>query len=414
MVSGTVGKGTALGVALLSLLTAPAYAADTSSATTAEGTKRPSATAAAAPDTAALREVLRTAVSQGAPGAMARIDDNGTVHTAAEGLANTATNRKISSTHQFRIGSVTKSFSAAVLLQLVDEGKLDLDRPVTAYLPGLLPDQRITVRHVLSHRSGLYDYTNDMFANTVPGFEAVRNKVFAPEELVRLSLAKPLTVTPGTSYSYSNTNFVIAGMLIEKITASTLSAEYGKRIITPLRLTGTSYVHPQTGFPGTHTRGYLRPDQAGAPLVDSTSQTLSWAQAAGAIISTPKDVNTFYNALLRGRLTSAARLTEMKQWIPVNATQGYGLGLRRRDLACGVSVIGHVGTVQGYYTFAFSSADGLRRVTAVANTSNHGTVLTTLARTLDATFCGTAASARRGAVPVTPEREEIAPDVVRD
>ncbi|MEO3978160.1 serine hydrolase domain-containing protein [Streptomyces sp. CAU 1734] len=420
MVSGMVGRGTALGAALLSLLVVPAHAAsgpDTDRGGKGAGTASARNTSAApAPDTAALRAALRTALANGAPGAMARIDDHGTVHKIAEGIADRGDGRAITADDRFRIGSVSKTFSAVVLLQLVDEGRLSLDAPVNTYLPGLI-DSRITVRHLLSHRSGLYDYTNDLFARTVPGFEAVRNRVFTYRELVDLSLAKPLQVTPGTSYSYSNTNFAVAGMLIEKITGDTVGEEFRDRIIEPLKLRDTFYVHPATAIPGRHAKGYLRPDEAGGALVDSTRQTVSWGQSAGAVISGTRDLNTFLSALLRGELLSSARLADMRTWTPVNATQGYGLGLRRRDLSCGVSVYGHTGTVQGYYTFAFTSADGKRSVTSVANVSNTGAVLNTLPRTLEATFCGTPpAAAARSAAPrqTAPEREDIAPDVVRD
>ncbi|MFD3924471.1 serine hydrolase domain-containing protein [Streptomyces sp. NPDC058614] len=420
MVSGTVGTGTALGAVLVSLLAVPAQAA-APVAPDGTGTGRVTSVAAgelAAPDDEGLREVLRTALSQGAPGAMVRVDDNGTVHRLSEGDADRVTGRALTTYDRFRVGSVSKSFTAVVLLQLVDEGKLDLDTSVNSYLPGLLPDDRITVRHLLSHRSGLYDYTNDMFEQTVPGFEAVRNKVFSYQDLVNLSLAKPVTNAPGAAYSYSNTNFVVGGMLIEKLTGQSVRTQYQKRIIKPLKLTGTSYVHPNTAIAGRHANGYLPDDEAGKPMVDSTEQTVSWAQSAGAVISTTRDLNTFFSALLGGRLLSAAQLAQMQQWTPVNSTQGYGLGLRRRDLSCGVSVYGHTGTVQGYYTYAFTSKDGKRSVTALANTSNNGTVLTTLSRTLESAFCGkpqTTAAARSSATVNQVERyEDIAPNIARD
>ncbi|MFJ9965311.1 serine hydrolase domain-containing protein [Streptomyces avermitilis] len=411
MVSARVGTGTALSAVLLSLMAAPAYAAPTATVGSA------TAGELAAPDMAGLDKVLRTALSQGAPGAMARIDDDGTVYTVAEGVADRTTGRVIAAKDRFRVGSVTKSFSAVVLLQLVDEGKLDLDTSVNTYLPGLLPDDRITVRQVLSHRSGLYDYTNDMFAKTVPGFESVRNKVFTYQELVDLSLKKPLNNAPGAAYSYSNTNFVVAGMLIEKLTGHSVRTEYENRIIKPLKMTDTFYVHPGTAIPGQHANGYLTPDETGAALVDSTEQTVSWAQSAGAMISSTRDLDTFFSSLVRGKLLSAAQLAQMQQWTTVNSTQGYGLGLRRRDLSCGISVYGHTGTVQGYYTYAFTSKDGKRSITALANTSNNGTVLNTLANTLESAFCGKPATKTSVAARSTASverHEDIAPGLVKD
>ncbi|MFF4534969.1 serine hydrolase domain-containing protein [Streptomyces aureus] len=418
MVSATAVTGTALGAVVVSLLAAPAQAVAPAGAPQPPGAARV-ASAAAAPDDAGLRAILRTARSQGAPGAMARIDDNGTVHRLVEGVDDRATGRTISTNDRFRVGSVTKTFSTVVLLQLVDEGRLKLDKSVNTYLPGLLPDDRITVRHILSHRSGLYDYTNDMFARSVSGFEAVRNKVYTYRDLVRLSLAKPRTNAPGAAYSYSNTNFVVAGMLIEKLTGHKVATEYQQRIFTPLNLTGTFYVHPDTAIPGRYARGYLTSDTAGGAPVDSTRQTVSWAQSAGAIISTPHDLDVFFSALLRGKLMSAAQLTQMTKWTRVNSTTSYGLGLRRRDLSCGISVYGHTGTVQGYYTYAFTTKDGKRSLTALANTSNNTTVLNTMYRALEPAFCGTSA-ARAATRAVSPgaapreESEDIAPSVGRD
>ncbi|MEV0483779.1 serine hydrolase domain-containing protein [Streptomyces sp. NPDC050508] len=384
MVSRTVRRATASAAALLTLAAVPAHAATHGSDTT-----RNSGTAALpAPDMAGLRAVLRTLTTQGAPGAIARIDDHGTVSTAAVGIDDRTTRRAIGNADRFRIGSITKSFSAVVLLQLVDAHKVDLDTSVDHYLPGLLPDRRITVRHVLSHRSGLYDYTNTMFAGSVSGFEAVRNKVFTYRQLVQLSLRHARTNAPGAAYSYSNTNFVVAGMLIEKLTGHSVGTEYRDRIVRPLKLRDTLYVHPATKIPGRHAHGYLTPDRAGAKLIDATDQTVSWAQSAGAVISTTRDLNTFFSALLRGRLTSAAQLAQMQRWTPVNSTTRYGLGLRRRDLSCGISVYGHTGAVQGFYTYSFTSKDGRRSLTALANTSNNGAVLNAMAGTLESAFCG--------------------------
>ncbi|MBD0842913.1 serine hydrolase domain-containing protein [Streptomyces sp. TRM68416] len=398
MVSATVGKATALGAAvLLSLLPVPAQAAP----------QQPE------PDLTALRADLRTALRQGAPGATARVDDHGTIAVAAAGVADRTTLRSIGTADRFRIGSVTKIFSAVVLLQLVDERKIRLDAPVNRYLPGLLPDDRITVRHVLSHRSGLYDYTGDMFAASVSGFEAVRTKVFTLRHLVNRSLRKPRTTAPGGAYRYSNTNFVVAGMLIRKVTGHSLATEYRTRIIEPLELSDTFYLHPSTQLPGRYARGYLTPDTAGAPLVDATRQTASWAQSAGALISTTRDLNTFLSALLGGRLTSAAQLQEMRRWVPAGTGQAYGLGLRRRDLSCGVSVYGHTGAVQGYYTYAFGSKDGRRTLAAFANASNNGRLHTTMLGTLESAFCGKRTKAPRGAAAIE-RHEDAAPAVPLD
>ncbi|MEV5875226.1 serine hydrolase domain-containing protein [Streptomyces sp. NPDC052101] len=384
MVSATVRRGAVLGAVALSVLAVPARAAT--------GAAAAPAAALAAPDTQGLAAALQSAVKDGAPGALARIDDRGKTYNrtykVTRGVADRRTRRAVSAADRFRVGSVTKTFSAVVLLQLADEHRLALDAPVDRYLPGLLPDDRITVRQVLSHRSGLYDYTDDMFADSVSGFEAVRHKVFTYRQLVALSLQKPRTNAPGAAYSYSNTNFVVAGMLIEKLTGHSVRTEYQNRIFRPLKLRDTFYVHPSTAIPGRYARGYLTPDRAGNPLVDATDQTVSWAQSAGAIISSARDLDVFYRALLGGKLLSAARLGEMERFNRVDATTAYGLGLRRRELSCGVAVYGHTGVVQGYSTYAFATKDGARSLTAVANTSNNAKVSKALAAALEPVFCG--------------------------
>lgn len=345
-----------------------------------------------APDLDALTQALRNTTAAGAPGAMARFTGPGGVQSRVEGVRDRATGAAMDPRARFRIGSVTKTFSAVVLLQLVDERRIELDKPVNSYLPGLLPDDRITVRHLLTHRSGLADYTNAMFDKTVPGFEAVRNKVFTYQELVGLSLAEPRTTEPGVAYKYSNTNLVVVGMLIEKATGKPVAKAYEKRIIKPLGLKSTSYVHPDTAIKGLHANGYLHPDEAGAPLVDSTEQTASWAQSAGAMISNPADLSTFMSALLRGKLLRPGTLDAMITMSPTDATNTrfYGLGLRRYDLSCGTQVYGHTGTVQGFYTYAFTTRDGSRSLSSMANTSNRGQANTALGGTLEAAFCGKA------------------------
>ncbi|MDF9816990.1 serine hydrolase domain-containing protein [Streptomyces sp. SPB162] len=436
MVQGKFGKRAAMGASVLALVAAsvPALAAQAQADTSPEvaavaAARRALGDGLPKPDLDALHTVFAQVMAGGAPGVMTRIDgDRGaSVYRETAGVADRSDGRTMNTDARFRIGSITKSFSTVVLLQLVQEGKIALDTSVDTYLPGLLPDTTITVRNLLTHRSGLWDYTNDMFANTVPGFEAVRNKVFTYQELVKLSTAHPATAKPGAAYQYSNTNFVVVGALIEKITGQSVRTEYEQRIITPLQLTDTVYVHPSATIPGLHINGYLTPDEAGAALVDSTDQTVSWAQSAGAMVSNPRDLNRFFSSLMGGRLLSAPMLTEMLKMTPsdTTGTRFYGLGLRQRDLSCGVSVYGHTGTVQGFYSYAFTTRDGRRSVTSMANTSNNGNVNTILGDTLEAAFCGKtpastspaakAPSSKRpaAATPSAPFYEDIAPNVPR-
>ncbi|SOD66433.1 D-alanyl-D-alanine carboxypeptidase [Streptomyces zhaozhouensis] len=363
------------------------------------------------PDMAAVRAALTESTELGAPGAMARFDGPDGSLTETVGEREAGTGQPMDTDAQFRIGSVSKTFSAVALLQLVEEGAVELDTPVNGLLPGLLPDDTITVRHVLTHRSGLYDYSNDMFAETVPGFEATRDEVYTLQELVDMSTAQPLTVEPGSAYSYSNANFVVVGMLVEHLTGQSLAEVYQERIIDPLGLENTAYVHPDTAMPGDHIDGHLTPDEAGEPLVDSTEQTVSWAQSAGAMISNPADLNEFTSALLGGELLGAEQLEAMTETQPTDdtGTKHYGLGLRRYDLSCEVSVYGHTGTVQGYYTYAFTTEDGEHSLAATANTSNNGDVNTALGDSLEAAFCGADAAEQRTASVEDGDERFVAP-----
>lgn len=370
------------------------------------------------PSVTGVLAVQKQAMANGAPGALTRIDSGSSSYRIAMGEADTAAGTAMDADRRFRVGSVSKSFTTVVLMQLVAEGRIDLDASANDYLPKPLPDDRITVRHLLSHRSGLWDYTNDMFYHTVPGFEAVRNKVFTYQELIDLSTAHQPTNQPGAAYSYSNTNFVVLGQMIEHVTGVPMATQYEQRIFQPLGLKNTSYVHPQTTITGSYARGYVRDDDTTLPLVDSTEQTVSWAQSAGAVISNSADLNRFFAAIVSGKLVPEPQLKEMMSMVPVNAdgTQSYGLGLRGRKLSCGVTVYGHTGTVQGYYTYAFTTADGKRSMTSMANTSNNGTVNTVLAGTLEAAFCGvdplksSKVTTRSGGEAFT---EDVAPQIVR-
>ncbi|MHB9856347.1 serine hydrolase domain-containing protein [Streptomyces krungchingensis] len=369
------------------------------------------------PSVASVLTVQKQAMAGGAPGALTRIDAGSSTYRITSGQADTATHAAMDADRRFRVGSVSKTFTTVVLMQLVAEGRIDLDAPANTYLPKPLPDDRITVRHLLSHRSGLWDYTNEMFSSTVPGFEAVRNKVFTYQELIDRSTAHQVNNEPGAAYSYSNTNFVVLGQLIEHVTGSPMATHYQQRIFEPLKLKHTAYVHPQTTISGSYARGYLRQDDTTLPLVDSTEQTVSWAQSAGAVISNAADLNRFFSSLVSGRLVPKPQLQDMMSMVPVNAdgTQSYGLGLRGRKLSCGVTVYGHTGTVQGYYTYAFTTADGKRSMTSMANTSNNGTVNTVLGGTLEAAFCGTAPAKAAKFASTTGEgfTEDIAPQVTR-
>ncbi|MEV6826854.1 serine hydrolase domain-containing protein [Amycolatopsis sp. NPDC051102] len=299
----------------------------------------------------------------GVPGAAAVVQDGRRTEVTRSGTGDVATGKPFPRNGSFRAGSVTKTFVATVVLQLVADGRVRLDAPVARYLPGLLPDQRITVRQLLQHTSGLYNYTDD-FDRTDP--EALRHRGAEPAELVAMALKHPALFPPGTSWSYSNTNYIVAGMLVERVTGHALAAEIAHRITGPLGLRDT-YL-PRRGdekLPAPHAIGYL---PAGGKLVDFSDFDATIAGAAGGLVSTPADLDRFYGALLAGRLLRPAELAEMRRTVPADLGipgAGYGLGLGSIPVSCGV-LWGHEGGIPGFTNFAGVGPDG-RRVTVVLN-----------------------------------------------
>ncbi len=313
------------------------------------------------PSPGAVRTELDAAVNDvvaaGVPGIIVRVQDGDrSARPSTAGVSDLATDAALRPGAEFRIGSITKTFVATVVLQLVGEGSLDLDEPVARRLPGLLAGgQQITVRQLLNHTSGLPDYPADpeLFAGIV------ENRVWEPRELVALAEKQPQLFEPGSAWMYSSTNYIVAGLLIEAVTGRPLARELDRRIFARLRLRHTSFPATAARLSGYHAHGYIStdfiPTADGEPL-DVTGYNPSYAWAAGAIVSNAADLSTFYKALLSGRLLDAPLLREMKQTVAedpsdAQSTFRYGLGLERIDDACGANW-GHRGTVYGYQSSA--------------------------------------------------------------
>jgi D-alanyl-D-alanine carboxypeptidase len=306
-------------------------------------------------------------VDGGAPGVTAVIRGPGGRERYSAGSANLRSGKRISPRHHGRVGSVTKSFTATLVLQLAAEGKLGLEDSVQRWLPGVVPNgDRITVRQLLDHSSGIADYCG------VPGITLCDNpdpgRRWTPEELVAIGVGAPPTFPPGQGWSYTNTDYVLLGMIVERATGRTLGAEYERRIFRPLGLDQTSYP-TGTSMPRPIGRGYNVLGRGTWPQdVTATSPTI--AGSAGAMVSTPGDLQTFMRALLRGRLVSPSLLREMKRPTPGSlngdfALEGggvgtYGLGLIHYTWSKACGVWGHTGAYPGYRTIAVSNGNGRR------------------------------------------------------
>ncbi|MFD5701190.1 serine hydrolase domain-containing protein [Streptomyces lasiicapitis] len=355
-----------------------------------------------AADPAAVRAALDKTVAAGAPGAFAVVRNHGGDSAGDQKIAvgkSDLGGTPMNAGWRFRVGSNTKMFTSVLVLRLAEQGRIDLDKPLREYLPaGTLPTGwDMTGRQVLQHRSGVYDHTNDLLEQageeTTAAFEKrIRNTVYTPAELVALSVKHGPQFTPGSRYSYSNTNYALLGMAVENITGKSYAQNLSTQIIKPLNLRKTSYVVPKKTITGAHVTGYLTNDDRTKPLLDSTEQNGSWVGTAGAVISSAADLDRFLAALMAGSsggLVSDESLRQMTSTQPTpTANVSYGLGLREIKLSCG-KVYGHGGIVQGYQTQSFATRDGKRTVVVFANASNNTSVTQGLTNTLEPAFCGT-------------------------
>ncbi|MFI5776343.1 serine hydrolase domain-containing protein [Nocardia sp. NPDC051570] len=324
-------------------------------------------------DRAALQQAMNDLVTQGAAGVQLRLHDAQGEWTGSAGVAEVGRPEGVPTDGRFRIGSISKTFLATVMLQLVGEGRLGLDDPVARYLPQFGLDPRITVRMLLQHTSGLFNYTGELSPDGTlePGLIPPSGKdaveVFfrdhTPEELVRIATSKPARFAPGTDWRYSNTNYVLAALLIEKLTGTPYAAQIYGRIILPLGLWGTMLPGHWPGILGPYAHGYDAYKQDDTlKAVDFTNQNPSWAYGAGEIISTTQDLDTFITALLGSRLLAPAQLAEMRDWRTVSPGGAYGLGLMHVTRGPDCDYIGHNGEVPGYNSDLLSTTDGTTRV----------------------------------------------------
>ncbi|MFI0811055.1 serine hydrolase domain-containing protein [Streptomyces echinatus] len=316
------------------------------------------------------REAIRAAVEAGVPGATATArDSHGTWSTTA-GVGDLRTGEPRSAADRYRVGSITKTFVATVLLQLEAEGRLSLDDTVDRWLPGVVSGhghdgRRITVRRLLNHTSGIYDYTSDDdFGRThflKDGFFRHRYDTLAPDDLVAIAMRHAPEFAPGTSWSYSNTNYVVAGMLIEKVTGHSYATEIERRVLGPLHLTATSVPGTRVTVPRPSGRAYSKlAETTTGPTYDVTALNPSMASSAGEMISNSADLGRFYSALMGGKLLPPRQLKEMRTTVKIDGVPNvrYGLGLMDTKLTCGVHVWGHDGGIHGSTSSAVTTADG--------------------------------------------------------
>jgi len=328
-------------------------------------------TAATGGRTAALQNDLDALVAAGAPGAILLVRNGNHTTRLTAGLADVRSKRPMRAADHFRIASVTKSYTASVVLQLVAEGKLALGDSVERRLPKLVPNgERITIRQLLNHTSGLFELESDRQIMK-PYYAGELDHFWSMRQLVQRAVTHKPLFAPGTRHSYSNTNYVVAGLIVEAVTGNSFGAELRSRIFQPLHLDLTSY--PTTPrMPTPYVHGYT---VLGKPGFDITHISPSLFPASGAIISSVGDVADFYRALLSGRLLQPELVKAMKTTVPTGSrdsgtgatgANGYGLGLMRWPTACGPGW-GHDGGLPGYWTRSYSSENGRRQAVLMIN-----------------------------------------------
>jgi D-alanyl-D-alanine carboxypeptidase len=329
---------------------------------------------------AAIQDQLKAVVATGVPGVVVvALGPDGRVEAAA-GVADIATGKALTVEHRFRIGSVTKIFVAALVLQLAAEGLLDLDGDAAPFVEG------VTIRQLLNHTSGLDDFDVDMVSFWEPyRRDPTHRWELGPREELRLVMEKPRLFPPGKGWAYHGSNYIVLRLIVEQTTGLRLREALRQHILTPLGLEKTDLVEGPLRV--DCARGYLPADNpilpGGSGPVDVTEIDVPFHRAGGGIVSTAGEIVTMLRAQLRGELLPHLLRSEMLDAVESDwkETDRYGLGIGeitslmgRQHSSCGAAW-GHLGFSLGYMAIALSSEDGARQVVICAN--GHPTTVAT-------------------------------------
>lgn len=318
-----------------------------------------------------LQKSLESAVSEiGSPGGILAVEDpqgtrwffstgvaevNNLGTRLSEGWKGTAMTWDM----QTRAGSITKSITSTLLLMLVDEGLIKLDDAVDSYLSGVPKGETISIRQLLNQTAGLYDYSDSNFVSAWPV------PVFSPRQLLDYAIAHGpdggSNFEPGTKWEYSNTNYVVAGMIAERVTGKSFHELVNTRILAPLLLNHSRIPAPEeTTMAEAHVHGYVHGFLPAMPnlCIDTSVTSSSAAYSAGSLLSTAGDLLSWLRAVSQGRLLSSTSKKAMFTTVPTSAFGGeYGLGILVQKAADGSEIIGHQGTVPGYETSMYACKD---------------------------------------------------------
>ncbi|WP_405894329.1 beta-lactamase family protein [Streptomyces sp. NBC_00104] len=321
----------------------------------------------------------------GVTGVSVRLETPHGTRTARSGVGDLATGAPVPRDEYIRLGSTTKTYVATVVLQLVGEGRLSLEDSVERWLPGVVrgkgnDGRRVTVRQLLQHTSGLPDYIADVVPDlSEAGYLQHRSTTYTSRQRVAFAMTHPPVFEPGARWEYSNTNYILAGMVIEAVTGRTWDREVRDRILRPLGLTRTFNPGDDPRMPRPHSRNYQQFERSadgseGGPMTDTTLAYLPFdGDADGSLIGTAAETNRFFSALLSGGLLAPAQLAEMRRTVAVpDSPDGvpgsrYGLGLEWTPLTCGGGYWGHSGSGFGYLAWPATTSGGRVAVTVAVH-----------------------------------------------
>lgn len=296
---------------------------------------------------------------------------DGMTWSGTSGTADLARRHLLQRDHVLRVGSVTKSFTAVLILKLVEEGKLNLDEPIRRWFPDIPNADKITVRHLLNHSSGIPEIIPKVMLRSILPFT-----YWEPDGLVDIIAREKPLFAAGSAFEYSNANFILLGLIAEEISGKPVAQLLREQIFTPLNLDQT-YLIPYEETPAGLVTGYDRDLSSFPGMLDIGPGNTSWATAAftsGALASTADDLGVFVEHLFAGSLLKPSTMKEMTTFIPASnpglpEQNGSGLGLMRLEVV-GQELIGHVGVFMGSTAIAMYSPDDHSIIVVTCNLSN--------------------------------------------
>jgi D-alanyl-D-alanine carboxypeptidase len=314
----------------------------------------------------ALQANVSAAMQQvAATGAVVSVQTPKGTWTQAFGVADPSTGAPMTTDVYQRIGSITKTFTGTLILQLAEEGKLKLTDPIGKYVSDIPNGSTVTLATLINMTSGLASYTLD--STWQKQYFADPDKVWTPDELIDAARRLKPIFKPGAQYNYSNTNTVLLGKVVEAVTGDSIENEYEKRIIRPLHLTHTSFPGSSAAFPSPHAQGFTMQSPTATPSdpTNATDWNPSWGWTAGEMISTAPDLLTYGRALVTGRglLSAAAQEKRLTSFPADRGTYSYG-----DALGCIDGWVGHTGELPGYNSAVYFQTDSNTVVAILTNT----------------------------------------------